>query len=296
VLKYKLKTGCIIQGNIRTKHINLIVKEKVKYFDLVVISTWKDEKIKINDKKCIVIYNEKPETPGLSNRNLQRLSVANALRYLKERGVEYVLKWRTDMLSTNFNLNELLELANYNLNSKIKSRIVMPSFRTLSVFPDYLSSFPDHFSFGHIDEMEILWGDNDFNYKNDYNFIGEENPKLIDKYNAHSELYYLYKTRIQKKTNENLTHSEIVISRLNLIDLKSLKICWFKNNKEFRSIEQSFEYPWWTERGFKKNKFKLYPIESKRNLILRIYYLFKNFILIKINISKQRYWFKNFKY
>jgi hypothetical protein len=289
------KTGCIIQGNIRTKHINLIVNEMIKHFDRVVVSTWIGEKITIDETKCKIIYNSKPINSGLSNRNLQRLSVVSALRYLKNNNVEFVLKWRTDMLPTKMDVNNLIKLANQNLNSKIKSRIVMPAFRNLSVNPDYLSSFPDHFAFGHIDEIELLWGDEKFDYAKDYNFIGNEDTSLIQEYNAHSELYLLYKNRIMKKTNENLLHPEIVTSKLYLIDLELLKICWFKNDREFRSIKQAYQYPWWTESGFKKNKYKMFSFEEKPNFIIRIYYLFINYFQTKTNTLKQWYWFSNYR-
>ena len=288
------KTGCIIQGNIRTKNIDIIIKEMTKHFDLVVVSTWVGEKIEIDEKKCKVIYNTKPKNPGLTNRNFQRLSVANALRYLKINNIEFVLKWRTDMLPTKMDVNNLIKLANQNLNSKIKSRIVMPAFRNLSVNPDYLSSFPDHFAFGHIDEIELLWGDEKFDYAKEYNFIGNEDTSLIQKYDAHSELYLLYKNRIMKKTNENLLHPEIVASKLYLIDLELLKICWFKNDREFRSIQQAFQYPWWTESGYLKNEFEIFQTNKKQSALIRLFYFLINYLLTKTNAIKQKYWFKNY--
>lgn len=290
------KTGCIIQGNIRTKHINLIVNEMIKHFDHVVISTWIGEKITINETKCKIIYNSKPINPGLTNRNLQRLSVVSALRYLKNNNVEFVLKWRTDMLATNMDLKKLLFLANENLHSQIKSRIVMPAFRNLSVIPDCLSSFPDHFAFGHIDEIELLWEDKEFDYTKDFNFIGIEDPEIIQKYDAHSELYLIYRNRVEDKIGIKLSHPEIVRSRLNLIDFEFLKICWFKDDTSFRSIKQAYEYPWWTERSYKKNKFRIYNSKKKIYCISKLYYQLINYFLTKINVSKQRYWFSNYPF
>ena len=289
------KTGCIIQGNIRTKHINLIVNEMIKHFDHVVISTWIGEKITINETKCKIIYNSKPINPGLTNRNLQRLSVVSALRYLKDINVEFVLKWRTDMLATNMDLEKLLFLANENLHSQIKSRIVMPAFRNLSVIPDCLSSFPDHFAFGHIDEIELLWEDKEFDYTKDFNFIGIEDPEIIQKYDAHSELYLIYRNRVEDKIGIKLCHPEIVRSRLNLIDFEFLKICWFKDDNSFRSIKQAYEYPWWTERNYKKNKFEFYNFKKKSNYTFKLYYIFVNNFFTRINVLKQRYWFNNYQ-
>jgi radical SAM superfamily enzyme YgiQ (UPF0313 family) len=56
----------------------------------------------------------------------------------------------------------------------------MPAFRNLSVEPDWFSSIPDIFSFGSIEEMELLWGDDGFNYAAEMNFPEQMRRELGD--------------------------------------------------------------------------------------------------------------------
>ncbi len=81
----------------------------IKHFDYVILSTWMGEESKVTFDKVEVLYNSYPEAPGISHRNYQRLSSANGLRLAKSLGAEYVLKWRTDLLPTSFDLNYLLK-------------------------------------------------------------------------------------------------------------------------------------------------------------------------------------------
>ena len=159
-----------------------------------------------------------------------------------------------------------------------------------------MHSTPRIIEVGHIDEIELLWEDKEFDYTKDFNFIGIEDPEIIQKYDAHSELYLIYRNRVEDKIGIKLSHPEIVRSRLNLIDFEFLKICWFKDDTSFRSIKQAYEYPWWTERSYKKNKFRIYNSKKKIYCISKLYYQLINYFLTKINVSKQRYWFSNYPF
>src|SRR5258705_12494168 len=100
---------CVIQGDVRTKNIALIIREMQKDFDKVIVSTWQGEESKLPKGNYEVILNNTPVNKGLSHRNYQRLSSSSGLRVAKELNAEFVLKWRTDCLPTNFDLEKLIE-------------------------------------------------------------------------------------------------------------------------------------------------------------------------------------------
>lgn len=251
-----MKVGCVIQGDIR-RCTELIVKELIPKFDFMVLSTWQDEAENVPNGDYCLILSDKPSVSGFSNRNLQRLSTARGINAARVAGCDYVLKWRTDMLPTKINVPLLHQWANFNIPNGAKSRLVMPAYRNLSVDPDWFSSIPDLFSFGHISEMEMLWGDSDFNYSLDVNIPNEmvletkeflcQSRKLVDLYCAESELYAIFKSRLQNKLRVELSHPEIAKNYLRLIDYRRLGIYWFGRERGFRSIRQAWEHPWWTE-------------------------------------------------
>lgn len=251
-----MKVGCVIQGDIR-RCTGLIVKELIPKFDFVVLSTWQDEAENLPNGNYCLILSDKPMVLGLSNRNLQRLSTAKGINAARAAGCDYVLKWRTDMLPTKMDISLLHQWAKFNIPNGAKSRLVMPAYRNLSVDPDWFSSIPDLFSFGHISEMEMLWGDSGFNYSLDMNIPNEmaieiegyisQSRLLGDIYCAESELYAIFKSRLQNKLSVQLSHSEIAKNYLRLIDYRRLGIYWFGRERGFRSIHQAWEHPWWTE-------------------------------------------------
>ncbi len=150
----------------------------------------------------------------------------------------------------------------------------MPAFRNLTVVPDIFSSFPDHFAFGHINEIELLWGDNDFDYSKQVNIplMGDRSKEIevtkekiffngqnyTEAYDAHVECYALYKSKLESKFKTTLTHPQVVQNYLSLIDHDVLKICWFNKDESFRSITQALMFPWWTEESSKSGKYKVW--------------------------------------
>jgi hypothetical protein len=257
-----MKTACIVQGDIRDG-LSLILNELNKYFDYLILSTWEDDLEKVPQGDFYLVLNKKPDCNGLSNRNYQRFSVSRGIDIAKKLGVDYVMKWRSDMLPTNLDINFLFTSANYLPPKGMKSRIVTCAFRNLSVNPDWFSSIPDYFSFGHIDIMELLWGDNEFNYSKMYNTpqgmiaeLGEDwmvNKDIACYYCAESELYAFFKHRIQRIANKIMTHEEILKSHFTLIDHNSLSIIWFGSNGLFRPII-SLNFPWWNTRVWNGKK------------------------------------------
>ena len=299
-----MKTACIIQGNIRNG-FELVLKEIQKHFDIVIVSTWEDEVAKIPAGDFIKIFNQKPKFTGYSHRNYQRYSTARGLEKAKELGCEYVMKWRTDMLPTKLDINQLIEWANYSVPNGVSSRIATCAFRNLTVYEDWFSSMPDLFAFGHIDMMELLWGDNGFDYTK---MMNPPQQMLIDEgegwmsrddvsgyWCAESELYAIFKDRLQKKLGIKLSHEQIAKNYMRLFDHDRLGIVWFGENGKFRPIFQAWQHPWWSEsawmgekqikyaiKGYKLSDFKSY-IKSKFGLFVRY-----------IEIKKQKKYLKEY--
>lgn len=263
-----MKVGCVIQGDIR-RGSEYVLREFPAIFDFTVLSTWKNDESKIPKGQFSVILNNKPPAAGISNRNYQRLTTARGVDAAKAAGCDYVLKWRTDMFPSRLDVNQLIEWAGYNVPRGMKSRIVMPAFRNLSVEQDWFSSTPDLFAFAHIHEMKLLWGDSNFDYSSDINvpeqmfaelnLRGTPENMLADLYPAESELYAIYKSRLQSNFSGQLTHREIAYNYFRLIDHRRLGIFWFDKTRGFRAINQAWEHPWWTESNWHDGRAKLVP-------------------------------------
>ena len=265
-----MKLGCVIQGDIR-RGTSQILQELPQQFDFIVLSTWVDDKEKAPKGEYSLVLTDKPSVAGLSNRNFQRLSTAKGINAAKEGGCDYVLKWRTDMLPTKLSVNQLINWANYKIQKGMKSRLVMPAFRNLSVNPDWFSSIPDLFAFGHIDELEMLWGDEEYDYLADMNVPSQMSDELAGKftnltdlYCAESELYAIYKARLQSRLGVQLNHPQIAADYFRLFDHQRLGIYWFGKTHGFRSISQAWEHPWWTEENWENGEAEIvtsgYPI------------------------------------
>jgi hypothetical protein len=261
-----MKIACVIQGDIR-RGSSLVLQEMPKHFDCTILSTWGDEKA-IPKGNFSVIQSVKPPAPGFTSRNFQRKSTAKGIERARAEGCTHVLKWRTDMLPTTLDVKQLLAWSNHQVPAGAKSRLVMPAFRTISIEPDYLSSIPDLFAFGHIDDMEILWNDDGFDYTQQYNIPPEFKNSLLnlvsgndlqDFYCAESELYANYQSRLRHHLGTGLTHKEIAEQRLRLIDYRELGILWFGPKTGFRSVGQAWEHFWWTEKNWLKQNAQIHP-------------------------------------
>jgi hypothetical protein len=263
-----MRTGCVIQGDIR-RGTSQILQELPRKFDFTVLSTWVDDEQIAPPGDYSLVVSEKPRVGGLSNRNFQRLSAAKGIQAAKDFGCDYILKWRTDMLPTRLDVNQLLNWANYKIPNGMQSRLVMPAFRNLSVEPDWFSSIPDLFAFGHIEEMEMLWGDSKFDYSLEMNLPNQmsnelmntqsDSSRLADLYSAESELYSIFRSRLQTKQGIELDHPTIAKNYFRLFDYQRLGIYWFGREQGFRSIGQAWEHPWWTESTWQKGNAKVVP-------------------------------------
>lgn len=258
-----MKLGCVIQGNIR-RGSDDVLRELPRHFDFVVLSTWKEDEVRIPKGQFEVILNDKPEVAGYSHRNYQRLSTAIGIEYAEQAGCTHILKWRTDMLPTKLDVDQLVRWSEYKVQNGMTSRVVTCAFRNLTVTPDWFSSIPDLFAFGSIDSMRLLWAGAGFDFSKPIN-VPEEislefgtawlgTPDVGTLFCTESELYAHFKSRLQKKLGTRLNHEEIVLDHMYLIDHKRLGICWYGTPHGFRSIFQAPEHPWWTEKNWLHRK------------------------------------------
>jgi hypothetical protein len=299
-----MKTACIVQGNIRT-NTDIVLSFLSTHFEYIILSTWEDEKIDfiVDLEKYYLVRNVKPIEAGYSNRNFQRLSTFSGIVKAKELGCEYVMKWRTDMLPINLDIKHFFKLANTDIPSGMPSRIVTCAFRNLSVEPDWFSSIPDIFAFGHIDMVEILWGAEDFDYSSSCN-IPEDLRISLDwekfanniegNYCAETELYAIFKNRLQRLTKFSLIHEQIVKRYFHIIDHKKLSIIWFGNNGEFRPII-SIYFPWWKVENWEGfRKVKTIRAGYPTSLWWRVLSKYILFVLTKVNSIHQSYLFNRY--
>lgn len=299
-----MKTACIIQGNIRNG-FEVVLKEIQKHFDVVIVSTWEDEVDNMPNGDFIKIFNQKPKVTGYSHRNYQRYSTARGIEKAKELGCEYVMKWRTDMLPTKLDVNQLIEWANFNVPNGVSSRIVTCAFRNLTVSEDWFSSIPDLFAFGHVDIMEILWDDVGFDYTK---MMNPPHQMLIDEgeewmsrndvsgyWCAESELYAIFKNRLQKKLDIKISHEKIAKDYMRLFDHDRLKIIWFGDKHRFRSIFQAWQHPWWNESTWINKKQIMYIKKGYKLFGIKTYLKNKfGFIISYIEMKKQKQYLKEY--
>jgi hypothetical protein len=172
------------------------------------------------------------------------------------------------------------------------------------VTEDWFSSIPDLFGFGSITVMKLVWGDDGFDYSADFNVppamaadVGNEWISAGDiggVYCAESELYAIFKDRLQRRVGRQLNHCMIAKNYMRLFDDNKLGICWFDQNGGFRSIIQAIEHPWWTEFGWKylspKKIGRGYPQNGFAKLVLRAYI---GPIVVGHNLARQRRWYKS---
>jgi hypothetical protein len=296
-----VKCACVVQGDIRRGTDEVLI-ELQRHFDLVILSTWIGEEHKIPKGSFEVILNKKPDNPGFTNRNYQRLSTAAGLKCAEIAGCTHVLKWRTDMLPTKLDLNQLLQWSRYKVPQNVSSRIVTCAFRNLSVEPDYFSSMPDLFAFADMETMKLLWSDDGFDFSKSMNvptdMINKCGTEWMNDKNAfsifcvESELYANFKNRLQTKTGHYLAHREIAKDYLYLINHERLGICWFAPDSGFRSILQALQHPWWTEHIWLTGEPTVngigYPEKSLQQKVKRIITPY----VIRVRIAEQKRWYK----
>ena len=275
-----------------------------KHFSLVILSSWESDPTVNKRKNLIQIKTKLPINRGLNNRNLQRLSTAKGIELAKEHKIDWILKWRSDFLPTNFRLQYLVDKTE---NGK---RIVFPAFRNLSVQPDFFSSFPDYFAFGSLDMIDILWSNDSFDYSKNINIpknlsydkdviikddrIFYQDKEYTSNYDPHIELYVLFRHKLYEIHSQLFTHPEIIRNFFQLIDHDELKICWFNINGGFRSIEQAIMYPWWKVKTQKTGKIQFAKPGYKLSISNKFIGKYLSKLVVVNNIRKQQNWLKSY--
>lgn len=263
-----MKTACVLQGPIH-KETSLILQEMAKRFDIVVLSTWESEQIDVSLENLHIIKNARPPVAGANNRNLQRLTTANGIKRAYELGVDYILKARTDMLLTELDIKAMTQDIECDVPRGMKSRILIPSFRCLTVKPDWFSSIPDLFAFGSIETMTLLWGDQNFDYTLEANIPARMREEITfsiseilpSRYGPESELYALFREALEKRTGKSLSHKQMLFEYFSLRDHSKFHICWFGKDG-FRTINSAPQIRWWTEADWKNRLDPIvYPID-----------------------------------
>ncbi len=270
-----MKPICLIQGSIR-RGFPEVLEAMQKTFSNVLVAAWRNEASLLPPGNYETLLCDPPPLAGLNNRNLQRTGMALGIREARRLGATHVLRWRTDLLSTSIDLENLLHRAHWDVPRGLTSRIVMSAWRNLSVHPDWFSTLPDLFMFGEIDAMERAWGMEGLDPAKPANFppemihelglVWNQNNQefevagkrygLREAYDAHVEFYAWLKARLQRDLYRKLSHPEIATNALSLIDHRSLRICWFKDEPRltFRSIFNAPHHPWWTEAQWRKKR------------------------------------------
>lgn len=131
-----MKTGCVVAGQIRSG-FDEVLNGLCWLFDCVIVSTWKGSEEFIPKGDFELLLNDPPPNGGISNRNFQRVATQAGIRRVESLGCDYVLKWRPDMLPTEFSLDEVVDWAHYKVPRGFPSRIIMSPFRNLSIIPDW---------------------------------------------------------------------------------------------------------------------------------------------------------------
>lgn len=192
-----MKRALIIQG----PSSNVLELKKCWSGYDIIWSTWMGEECKY-DKEDVVIYNEVPNDTGVGNINLQRVSTLNGSIKAKELGYDRVLKWRSDMVSTN--PKKLLSSFKHGANFLFFH----------NTLPDRIGYFVDYIIESDIDTMMSIW---DFN----------------ELYSTHAEAIITSNIKQKKITDINLFGGTLNDEN-DIIWLKrDIMIKDYKNFKEF---------------------------------------------------------------
>lgn len=166
-IKYdrKIKFGIVVQGPI-IKELNFtednLISLRENYPEAkIILSTWEDQEINrefLKKLKIEVIKNKYPEK-GLENLNYQIFSTIQGIKKLKEYGVEYILKLRTDQRIYNKNIDialvnllDIFPIKGENLSQK--KRIITTGINTYKYLPFSIS---DMLMFGTTEDIEKYW-------------------------------------------------------------------------------------------------------------------------------------------
>lgn len=232
-------TGIVIQGPI--KYEDDFTYESIKYYMAIfpgckiILSTWDEEaqndKFELfRDLEIDILLNKKPEYLNLISLhtiNFQLLSSYNGLCKLKELGITYALKIRSDMrinsiyfLDTVKRLNELYQTIDY--SKQICRLTILPTILSIKN-QKYMNYIHDYLMFGHIEDMLEYWK---------YPISKDEIDNSFKLSNTNPERVLAY--RYQKNIGLNYTTFNQYLDNLYnyfiIIDIDDFNVYWGKYN------------------------------------------------------------------
>ncbi len=162
--------GIIIQGGLDyPKLIEFSIQRYVKCCPnaQIILSTWSDSQNELivyfanwfkTNSNLHLLLNNKPEYFGGANTNLQIISTRSGIEYAKGCGCKFVLKHRTDMIFSDLRFLDTLSRLNNQFKEHVAEsqigRIIVGSTGTFKSRPFSVSDF---FSYGHVEDMDLMW-------------------------------------------------------------------------------------------------------------------------------------------
>lgn len=253
VFNKKNRTGIVIQGPICYENdftINTIrLYRKLFSSLLIVLSTWEDQNTddiqRLNYDNLIIITNEYPKQKGYFNVNKMIVSTLKGLQTLKDYGIEYIIRTRTDQRIQFENVEaffyELLNKFKLSVdNNNQKSRIITIGKFTLQYIPFLIS---DMFQFGHTEDLLDYWSI-ELSKKNvdleEWIKIHRE-VKIIDEQRLdHSEIYlgiHFAKLKLRDEYKyDYYTYYKFLSERFIILDTDMIGFLWHKSTNNGRNI------------------------------------------------------------
>jgi hypothetical protein len=214
----------------------------------IILSTWIDESTRdielkltsfIKSGRLRIVKSIKPSVPGISNINLQIMSVRNALAALEGSATKYLLKVRSDQRYSIKDPCSNLEgyFLRYSQGSKFR-KIIVTSQNTF-VYRNFGAS--DFLQFGNYDDVKIFWSsDLDLRDLTNLSFPNPKNMREESK-NSVCEIYLTrnYLTKIGYEYEDSLRGSlKVFADVFILLDSVQIGLVWTKY--DFAYNERSF--------------------------------------------------------
>jgi len=216
----EINQGIVIQGP--TNYYKEVI-ECYKDIPNVVWSTWDDEpleNIEYIKNHIPMVLNQKPSYWGHLNVNMQTISTMGGVNYLKEKGINEILKVRGDIIITN--------LAKFLSILKGKSMAFLAIAKENARKDLYYELIYRHYSHDYPVDL-VVYGTTQ-NIENSFNFITEENqfipPEALVLYN------YLEGNNLEYKSTYNHLINNGVYFYLNDCINNQIELNWLKHNND----------------------------------------------------------------
>ncbi len=235
------EVGVIIQGPIKRENDftfeSALLYKKTMPGALIVISTWDDEHLNetfLKKHNISVIKSQKPKTSGLGTTNYQIVSTINAIKYLKKMGCKYVVKTRSDQRVYGQNLipfflTLLYQFPSVNLNQN--NRIIELSMNVCRYRP---YSMCDMFQFGHLADLELMWGvvlDPRNQSTNSFSRIRRTSRDVSESFIGEIYIHRNYLKTIGASDEVSLkTFYKNLVDHFIIIDKEQVDLFWYKYN------------------------------------------------------------------